>query len=382
MGVSAKTALGKTTSAVAAVFSRNREAEKISSTDPLSLGNRPKKVGPEIFVANGQLWESTGDHGKAMESYTKALESEPNDAPALTSIARLHFREGKYKQAADFFRRAIEQNPEDAGLHNDLGLTLSKLNDHAGSTKSLEKALELAPGTSRYANNLASIKFEAGDSTRAYQVLEQNNKAAVAHFNMAYLHFKNGQTTEARNHLTEALREEPSAASDPAVQRAVERSREMLAQIDGSTAPIAQSAPQAKIAGGQFFDNASQKPPAKPTNPPAKPTNPSVTPQANVTPPSTAVAPIAPPPATGPIAPPPAIPAISSPPSDPPPATAISAITPPPATAISTITPPPSDSQPTAMQKERPRPIKPEESEADALPPAFPFALPESFKAP
>ncbi|MGI9470338.1 MAG: tetratricopeptide repeat protein [Rubripirellula sp.] len=254
IGGSAKNALTKTTDAFAGVFRRDDSLPTAeTATDPLSLSNRPAKVGPEVFVANGQLWESTGELGKAMESYTKALESEPNNPPALTSIARLHFRQGNHQQAVEFFDRAISQTPDDAGLHNDLGLTHSRLGNYAGANASLSKALDLAPGTSRYANNLASVRFESGDSNSAYQVLSTNNKPAVAHFNMAYLHFKNGQLTDARGHLSQAMLFEQEAEQDVAVKRAVDRSRDMLAQIDASMGPVAQAAPQASIAGGRFL---------------------------------------------------------------------------------------------------------------------------------
>ena len=256
VGSTAKSAWSKTSNAVAGIFKgKESEAEQVSASDPLSLSSKPEKIGPEVFVANGQLWESTGDFGKAMESYTKALESEANNAPALTSIARLHFRQGNHKQAAEYFQRAVTQNPTDAGLHNDLGLTLNKLGDHAGASKSLERALELAPGTSRYANNLASVKFEAGDTNGAYQVLALNNKPAVAHFNMAYLYFKGGQVNTAQEHLTQVMKFEPQASADPAIQRAVERSRDMLAQISAANTSIAQAAPQATIAASNHIPN-------------------------------------------------------------------------------------------------------------------------------
>lgn len=302
LGSSAKKAWSKTTGAVAGIFKAPAdESEEIDVTDPLSLSTKPEKVGPEVFVANGQLWESTGDFTKAMESYTKALESEPSHAPALTSIARLHFRQGNHKQAADYFQRAIAKEPNDAGLHNDLGLTLNKLGDHAGASQHLEKALELAPGTSRYANNLASIKFEAGDANGAFQVLSMSNKPAVAHFNMAYLYFKNGKLTAAREHLSQVMKYESLASNDVAIQRAVERTRDMLAQINTATAPIAQAAPQAQIAAGSGFTGGKTVQQTSQTEMPKL----GIQPGATFTPASTPVAPASTPvaPASTPVAP-------------------------------------------------------------------------------
>lgn len=346
VGNTAKSAWGKTTDAVAGVFKGNAVVDDSSTTDPLSLSNKPKNVGPEVFVANGQLWESTGDFGKAMESYTKALESSPNNGPALTSIARLHFRKGNFKQATENFKQAIAQNPQDAQLHNDLGLALSKTGDHAAATAALERALQLAPGTSRFANNLASVRYEAGDASSAYDVLEKNNKPAVAHFNMAYLHFKNGQLTEARGHLGEAVRFEPQAAGDAAVQRAVERSRDMLAQIDASMAPVAQAAPQATIAGGRFFAGAPQTSPVQQTS------------QSGTT--QTAVAPAAP-----------TVPSVSGP-------SAKSS------TPNASLTPQANSGRPMPVKPAAPQPTSAAAGQTDnpAQAPSFPFALPTGFDLP
>lgn len=412
MGQSAKNAIGKTTSAVTAVFKRDKDVEEAASTDPLSLTTKPDKVSPEVFVANGQLWESTGDHKKAMESYIKALGSEPNHVPALTSIARLHFRDGKHAKAAEFFAKALELSPEDAGLHNDLGLTLSKLNQHAMAIQSLERALQLAPGTSRYANNLASLKFEAGDAERAFQVLHANNKPAVAHFNMAYLHFKNGQTVQAKQHLSEVLRTNPEQAADPAIQRAIERSRDMLVQIDGpaATEAIAQASPQATIAGGKFLGQRQQTAPVqqvsqssqKIATAPTMPKQQAATPTPSVTLPSTAsasvpqlpksVSPETPSlpvnmkatpsklPQTASTVTPPAPTEI---PASTPTTTSISDATKPAgSTAVSAITLPSPSKKPGVTVNphvDRPAPTKPASSDAGS--PSFPFSLPASFKA-
>ena len=227
--------------AVANTFSRKpSNAEKIASevksdVDPLRLDNKPD-VGPDVFVANGRLWESTGNSQKAMESYTRALKIAPNDPDALASIARLQFREENFKQAANFFQQAIKVNAEDAGLHNDLGLAQSKLGETGAATMSLTRALELSPGMSRYANNLASVKFDSGDAAGAYKVLASNNAPAIAHYNMAYLHQKQGQLNKSREHLQEALKYENLGKTDSSIARAVSRSKELLASLDGPAA--------------------------------------------------------------------------------------------------------------------------------------------------
>jgi len=261
--MASKNALTKTKNGVTGLFKGKSEATDASGTplsadDPTRLDS-PASVGPDVFVAQGQLWETTGDFPKAMQSYTRALEAEPKNTAALASVARLHFRQENYQPAAEFFRRAIEQNPNAADLHNDYGLTQAKLKDMAGATQSITKALTLAPGTSRFANNLANVKYEAGDSQGALAVLMQHNKPAVAHFNMAYLHYKAGKLPEAKTHLAEVVKYEPQAAGDSSVGKAVARSKEMLAQIEGPATRIAAAVPKATEAAGQFM-SAFQQP--------------------------------------------------------------------------------------------------------------------------
>lgn len=238
-----KNVFQKTSSKITGMFGGKKTPEP--DDDPLSLANAPEQMEPDVYVANGQLWESTGNLTKAMESYAKALETSPDHEPALTSIARLHFREGNYPKSAEFFQKSIAQKPDDAALFNDLGLTLSKLGQHDMAAQTLQRALQIAPGTSRYANNLASVYFESGKPDKALEALKANNKPAVAHFNMAFLHYKKGQTTEAQSQLTQSLAYEKESASDPATKRAIDRSREMLAQLNPSGAMPAGIGPAA-----------------------------------------------------------------------------------------------------------------------------------------
>lgn len=219
-------------------------AEKLAANDPLLLDNAPDSIGPEVFVANGQLWESTGNFERALENYSKALAREPENAPALASIARLKYRQDQFSQATEYFERAIAANPAEAGLYNDLGLTQSKLGKHDEAITSIGQALAIAPGTSRYANNLATVMFAAGREEEARKTLLSNNKPAVAHYNMAYLHYNANQTDKALEELAQVLAMGTEPNMDASSQRAVTKSKELFDQLGGPASQIAQSLPQ------------------------------------------------------------------------------------------------------------------------------------------
>lgn len=224
--------------------------EELQPGDPTRL-NTPASVSPEVFVAQGALWETTGDFDKALASYQRALDTEPDNAAALASMGRLHLRQNRPQEAAELLEKAIQVTPQDASLHNDFGSARARMGDVDGAGRAVSQALDIAPGTSRFANNLANIRFEAGDPQGAMAVLAEHNKPAVAHYNMAYLHFQAGDFAAAKSELSEVLKYEPVAEDDSAVGQAIARSREMLSRIDGQANRVVQ-------AGSRALDSANR----------------------------------------------------------------------------------------------------------------------------
>ena len=178
--------------------------------DALSLANTPTQLGPEVYVANGQLWESSGSFDRAMDNYSKALESDPKNGPALGAIARLNDRQNKLDEAVEYFGRAIEVDPSEPSLYNDLGLVLARQEKYDEAVAQIQKAIAIAPANKRFANNLATVHMDAGNSELAMATLEKAHEPAVAHYNMAYLNFKRQQVGEARSELETALKIDPS----------------------------------------------------------------------------------------------------------------------------------------------------------------------------
>ncbi|MEZ6089749.1 MAG: tetratricopeptide repeat protein [Pirellulaceae bacterium] len=243
----------RTRDAIAGVFTFGRSQEQATevnaTTDALSLSNTPDKLGPEVYVANGQLWESSGAFERAMENYSKALDSDPKNGAALSAIARLHDRQNRLDESLKFFNRAIEVMPNDSTLYNDSGLVMARQENYEAAIDQIQKAIAIEPGNKRFANNLATVYMDSGSPEKAMQTLNKAHEPAVAHYNMAFLNFKRQQSGEARNQLQQAL------AIDPTLEPA----RNLLDKLGGTQ--IAQATKETITAAsniGQEVQNVSQ----------------------------------------------------------------------------------------------------------------------------
>lgn len=221
MGTVVSSAYDKAKTTVTAPFAGQVGSERDDAT---SLANMPNSIGPELWVSNGQLYESQGQFEKALANYTKALEGDPNNLPALVSTARLYDRQSQADRAAEFFQKAIKTKPNDATLYNDLGLVYQKQGNLAASKDQLQKAIAIDPKNVRYHNNLAAVLVDNGQSEDAVKQLGLVHAPAVANYNVAYLHFSKQNIPAAQQHLKVALQQDPN----------LQPARELMNRLGGS----------------------------------------------------------------------------------------------------------------------------------------------------
>lgn len=238
MGTTMASAMGKAKNMVTAPF-----ASTTDNGDPTSLANMPEKLGPEIWVTNGQLYESQGKYAKALENYTKALNVEPNNEPALLSMARLHARQQQYAEAEQYFNKSLAVRPQ-ADVYNELASMVHKQGRSSEALAIMEKAIALEPNSDKYRNNLAAILVSLGRSDEAVQQLAQVLSPAEASYNVAYLHFTRQDMAGAQRHLQIALQADPNLV----------RARELWATINGS--PTTQSAIASYQTANQIYRTA------------------------------------------------------------------------------------------------------------------------------
>ncbi len=90
--------------------------------------------------------------------------------------ANEYFQAGEYQRAADLYREALGQNPENARTYYDMALALDQLGKTAEEHEALKKAISLDSNLARAHNQLGLLCLQAGQQAEA----ETELKAAIA----------------------------------------------------------------------------------------------------------------------------------------------------------------------------------------------------------
>jgi tetratricopeptide (TPR) repeat protein len=108
------------------------------------------------FLAEALDLESRGDYANALTSYRLALRERPDDPRVLQNIAIAFSKTSQPEEAIRTYRRALQIDPDLAGAHYGLAFLLLKRGDTAHAGMHLEGFLR----TTR-ADDPASAKFRA-----------------------------------------------------------------------------------------------------------------------------------------------------------------------------------------------------------------------------
>ena len=139
----------------------------------------------------GTVNQVRGRNDEALAHYERAIAISPVPQ-ALSNMGALYHERGDFARAVDAYRRAIEQRPNAAATHRNLGDSLLRLGRTAEALASYRRAAELA------------------EAARVVNPTDMLNVASLA----VYLQ-KSGDGAAATGHLAEALRRAPT---DPQVQ--------------------------------------------------------------------------------------------------------------------------------------------------------------------
>ncbi len=125
----------------------------------------------EDWLALFEIFLVDGDQKKARYCLHKALKYDPENQITLCTAAETYVRQGMFEDATGLFEKAVEVNPSDAlkldpedpGLHHNLGTAYRHMGDIVKARAEYEAALRLQPDFSEAAEALKRLqKADAG----------------------------------------------------------------------------------------------------------------------------------------------------------------------------------------------------------------------------
>ncbi len=148
--------------------------------------------------------------GEAMrDAALRTLEAQQAERTAAAFVAR-----GNFTAAAEEFRKAVRVLPNDASLHNKLGICLQRLKDSSEAQREYERALEINPRYSEVWNNLGTLaqsRRRFKPAVQAYKkAIELKPTLATPWKNLGNAYLALGQFQEAFAAYQEAFRLDPT----------------------------------------------------------------------------------------------------------------------------------------------------------------------------
>jgi tetratricopeptide (TPR) repeat protein len=201
------------------VFARLGDTHEALRWIEMAIKIDPKYV--TAFVNQGGCAQQSGDFDLAREAYRRALVLK-DDAALRYKLGKLEYEQGNFQESISEFQHILKDHPGDAFSLHDLAMAYAALKDYANARKTIELAIDAAPGDFRNHFTLGSIAMyqnEYQDAVNAYREainLDPKNPDLYVGLGIAFARLgdiKNAQQalqnalalkpqhTEAQNHL-------------------------------------------------------------------------------------------------------------------------------------------------------------------------------------
>lgn len=170
-------------------------------------------------LRRAELLEATGQEQRARELFTSIVrfyeESEPADAPTLTTVARALVRLEKFQDARNLYAEAIDADPSYTEAQLGGGELFTEKYNYAEAAVFFADALKVNPNSARAHLGIAlNKKFEGDEEVLAAlgRVFNINPNMVEARALAATLELEAGEYEEASAEIDKGLRVNPNAA--------------------------------------------------------------------------------------------------------------------------------------------------------------------------
>lgn len=139
------------------------------------------------YSNRGLAWTEKNELDKAFSNYTRALETDPENAEAYYNRGNAWAQKGEWDKALVDYTRALEINPEMEHVYCNRGLALAKKGDLDEAIADYTRAIEISPEDAEVYNNRGAAYYAKSDWDNAIadytRAIEINPRYAAAYLN-------------------------------------------------------------------------------------------------------------------------------------------------------------------------------------------------------
>jgi tetratricopeptide (TPR) repeat protein len=173
------------------------EALQQSISFPIEINMFPVNLGKlryyQLHIL-GECYMKTGQEELAREMLSRSLNLHRDHYTSLQTLGVLALQRGEFRQAADYFERAIKGGGELSSNYANLGLALRKLGRRGEAEKALLRSLELDPQKVEALVNLGQLHKEKKSHEKALEyfkkALDQNHRMIDVRLVLSDIYFR------------------------------------------------------------------------------------------------------------------------------------------------------------------------------------------------
>ncbi len=156
---------------------------------------------PEARINLAQLLENEGNLIAAWQQYRQALVEAPHDEEAQFRLFHALVRHGSVEDARAVAVSALQDHPQSARLHSEMGLLNAKTGDLTGARDQINMAIKLQPNVSEFHLELSRILRDLKlpqQKAELERALQLDPRSTSAHYALAELLKKEGDPEGAK----------------------------------------------------------------------------------------------------------------------------------------------------------------------------------------
>lgn len=154
----------------------------VPETQPLFIPTATPTTPPEAFVMEAEQFANDGKLARAIESYYKAIDSNPKDIAVYVNLAKLEMYEGYTEEALFNAENALLLNGNNPVAHSIRGWALGKLGNYLDAEAAFKRAGEIDPTNPllyAYMTEVYVSEFSAKESLSTLEKATESSRKAI-----------------------------------------------------------------------------------------------------------------------------------------------------------------------------------------------------------